>query len=97
MSEDAPCCLHVLISGRVQGVWFRAWTEREALSRGLGGWVRNRRDGTVEAVLAGPAAAVAEMLEACRKGGPPLAQVDEVVASPWDGEAPADFQQKPTV
>ena len=49
--------VHVLISGTVQGVWFRAWTVQEAQKRGLDGWVRNRRDGDVEAVFAGPAAA----------------------------------------
>ena len=49
---------HVIVLGRVQGVGYRAWTEREAQARGLQGWVRNRHDGTVEAVFAGPADAV---------------------------------------
>jgi acylphosphatase len=66
---------HVLVRGRVQGVGYRAWTELVALERGLGGWVRNRRDGAVEAVFAGDAMAVAAMLSACRRG-PPAARVD---------------------
>jgi acylphosphatase len=61
---------HVLIRGRVQGVGYRMWTEDEALERGLAGWVRNRRDGSVEALFAGPAGVVADMIEACRQGPP---------------------------
>ncbi len=59
---------HVLIRGRVQGVGYRAWTEDTARSLGLQGWVRNRRDDSVEAVFAGPGEAVAKMIEACRQG-----------------------------
>jgi acylphosphatase len=65
----------VVIRGRVQGVGFRAWTEHEAMRRALDGWARNRRDGSVEAVFAGPADTVADMIEACRRG-PPLSRVD---------------------
>ena len=61
----------VMIRGRVQGVGFRAWTEHEARRRALEGWVRNRRDGAVEAVFAGPPETVADMIEACRRGPPP--------------------------
>ena len=61
--------------GRVQGVGFRAFVEHEALKHGLGGWVRNRRDGTVEAVFEGEAEAVAAAVEACRRG-PIGARVD---------------------
>jgi acylphosphatase len=68
---------HVVIRGRVQGVGFRAWTEYTALEQGLEGWVRNRRDGAVEAVFAGPPEAVAEMIESCRQG-PPGAHVHAV-------------------
>ena len=60
----------VRIEGRVQGVWFRAWTVGEAEARGLRGWVRNRRDGTVEALFAGPAERVEEMIAACHQGSP---------------------------
>ena len=60
--------VHVTIHGRVQGVGFRAFIERQAQERALDGWVRNREDGSVEAVFAGPAAAVDEVLAACRRG-----------------------------
>jgi acylphosphatase len=59
---------HISVRGRVQGVGFRAFVEHEALKRALRGWVRNRRDGTVEAVFEGDAAAVAAAVEACRRG-----------------------------
>jgi len=68
---------HVMIRGRVQGVGYRAWTERQALARGLEGWVRNRRDGSVEAAFSGPDEIVDAMLEACRRG-PPSARVDAI-------------------
>lgn len=92
----------VTVRGRVQGVGFRMWIEREARARRLEGWVRNRRDGSVEAVFAGPAAAVDAMLEACRRG-PPSARVNAVdvveadsqeLAGRWPGET---FSQLPTV
>jgi acylphosphatase len=68
---------HVLVRGRVQGVGYRAWAERTALTRGLQGWVRNRRDGSVEAVFIGSEEAVAVMVEACRTG-PSSAYVEAV-------------------
>src|ERR1700682_1437535 len=58
----------VTIRGRVQGVGYRAWVEHQAMARGLEGWVRNRRDGSVEALFAGPADAVSEMVAVCRRG-----------------------------
>jgi acylphosphatase len=58
----------IVISGRVQGVGFRAWIERRARELGLSGWVRNLRDGTVEAVFHGPADKVDEMIGRCRRG-----------------------------
>jgi acylphosphatase len=72
---------HVSIRGRVQGVGYRAWTADGARRRGLAGWVRNRRDGSVEALFVGPQEAVADMLAACRRG-PSLARVDAVDESP---------------
>ena len=69
--------VHVVIRGRVQGVGFRAWTEVTALEHGLEGWVRNRRDGAVEALFAGPQEFVLAMVEACRHG-PPGSRVDAV-------------------
>ena len=62
--------VHVLISGRVQGVFFRACTEEEAQRLGLGGWVRNCPDGSVEAVFEGESDLVARMLEWCWMGSP---------------------------
>jgi acylphosphatase len=78
----------VVIRGRVQGVGYRAWTEYTALDHGLQGWVRNRRDGSVEALFAGPAAAVSAMIEHCRRG-PPGAQVDAVDHREADSEEAA--------
>jgi len=66
---------HVVVRGRVQGVGYRAFVEDEAQRRELEGWVRNRRDGSVEAVFAGPRAAVEAMIEACRRG-PMSARID---------------------
>ena len=68
---------HVVVRGRVQGVWFRESARREAEALGLAGWVRNRSDGTVEAVLEGRAPAVERMLAWCAEG-PPRARVDGV-------------------
>jgi acylphosphatase len=59
---------HVVIRGRVQGVGFRAWAEYTALERGLQGWVRNRRDGSLEAFFVGSPDAVAAMIAACNHG-----------------------------
>ncbi len=67
----------VLISGRVQGVWFRGWTAQAASRLGLTGWVRNRRDGTVEALFSGEAGVVDDMLRRCWDG-PPSSRVDQV-------------------
>jgi acylphosphatase len=66
---------HVTINGRVQGVGYRYFVEREARSRDLEGWVRNRRDGNVEAVFSGPTEAVTAMIAACRRG-PSSARVE---------------------
>jgi acylphosphatase len=68
---------HVTVTGRVQGVGYRAWVAHEASARQLEGWVRNVRDGSVEALLAGPADIVTDMIAACRRG-PSLARVDAV-------------------
>ena len=68
---------HVVIRGRVQGVGYRVWTEVTALERGLEGWVRNRRDGSVEALFGGAEDEVAAMIAECRRG-PPGARVDAI-------------------
>jgi acylphosphatase len=67
----------VTIRGRVQGVGYRAWVDHVANRHNLEGWVRNRRDGSVEALFAGPEATVAAMIESCRRG-PSLALVEAV-------------------
>jgi acylphosphatase len=67
----------VVIRGRVQGVGYRAWTEAMAEERGVEGWVRNRSDGSVEALFAGPEELVLTMIELCREG-PPGALVDAI-------------------
>jgi acylphosphatase len=76
----------VMIRGRVQGVGYRGWVEHQAKRRGLQGWVRNRRDGSVEAVFEGAEATVADMIASCRNG-PPSARVDEVVAEAAQADA----------
>jgi acylphosphatase len=75
--------VHLVIRGRVQGVGFRAWTQHQGELRGLHGWVRNRRDGSVEAVASGPAPDVAQMIAVCREG-PRGSVVSDVDESPAD-------------
>ena len=77
---------HIIVHGRVQGVGFRAFVEVEALTRGVEGWVRNRRDGSVEAVFSGEADAVAAMIEACRRGPSYGARVDVLHQRDSDGD-----------
>src|SRR3954471_16730366 len=88
--------VRLIIQGRVQGVSYRYWTVTEATARGLDGWVRNRRDGNVEAFLSGPAAAVDEMIAACRHG-PRGARVTDIDAKEETVRAERGFQQLPTV
>ncbi|HEV8392318.1 MAG TPA: acylphosphatase [Dongiaceae bacterium] len=88
--------VHVLISGMVQGVWFRAWTVQEARARGLEGWVRNRRDGSVEAVFAGPADKVDDMIHVCHRG-PEAARVFNVLVQPHADDPGKGFRKSPTV
>jgi acylphosphatase len=80
------------ISGKVQGVWYRAWTVEQATARGLLGWVRNRLDGSVEALFAGPVDRVADMIEACRQG-PKAARVANVAVEDFAGDIPEGFAQ----
>lgn len=78
--------VHIYISGRVQGVFFRAETQRTALSLNLAGWVQNREDGGVEALFEGEDKAVDQMTAWCRSG-PPAARVDhlEIIEEPFAG------------
>ena len=84
------------IEGRVQGVWFRGWMIEEATRRGLSGWVRNMRDGAVEAVVAGPEAVVEDMIEACWRG-PPAARVAAVRTRPTVDPGQIEFVYRPTM
>jgi acylphosphatase len=94
--------VHVTFRGRVQGIGFRAFVEKNALERALDGWVRNRRDGSVDAVFSGPAHVVEEMLALCREG-PPGARIEEVELREEDAAGlipssrPAGFYVMPTV
>jgi acylphosphatase len=94
-NEPDSRCVRVLIEGRVQGVGFRYWTERVARELGLTGWVRNRRDGSVEALFSGSADAVAEMLDRAREG--PASAVVASVRIVEEGIDPPDgFEILPT-
>ena len=77
---------HVIVHGRVQGVGFRAFVEVEALTRGIEGWVRNRRDGSVEAVFSGEETIVAEMIETCQRSPSYGARVDVLHQRDGDGD-----------
>lgn len=91
-----PTTFRVRITGRVQGVGFRAWVEREATRRGLDGWVRNTRDGAVEALFSSRTAAdVTGMLADCRQG-PPSAHVTDVTTDPSEENAGRGFRVLPT-
>lgn len=79
-----PTTKHLNITGRVQGVGFRFYFERTARQHGVGGWVRNRRDGNVEAVVHGSESAVSAVIEWARRG-PRNATVDDVVVTDADG------------
>jgi acylphosphatase len=87
--------VHLLITGRVQGVGYRDWTRREAVRLGLSGWVRNRPEGSVEALIHGDDATIGQMLDACR-GGPPAARVEAVTLHDTHEPVPAGFEVRPT-
>ena len=70
-------CRKFRVEGRVQGVWFRGWVRQEARALGLAGWVRNQRDGSVEALFSGPETRVQEMIAELHRG-PPAARVWDV-------------------
>lgn len=84
------------ITGRVQGVGYRDWAIHTGRRLGLTGWVRNRRDGAVEALIVGEEGAVGQMIEACRRG-PPAARVQEIDVDPVDLDIlPDGFTRLPT-
>jgi acylphosphatase len=87
--------LRLRISGKVQGVGYRIWATRTAAGLGLRGWVRNRRDGNVEALVTGAPDAVSAMVEACRQG-PRGACVSEVTVAPAEDDCSRGFTDLPT-
>jgi acylphosphatase len=82
---------HVGVTGRVQGVFFRAWTRDQARSLGLGGWVRNCANGSVEAHVEGDETAVRQLIDKMRVG-PPSARVDKVAVETADPQRLSGFE-----
>jgi acylphosphatase len=89
-------CVRLTITGRVQGVGYRIWAERTAAALSIRGWVRNRRDGSVELLAVGADDPVAQFIEACRQG-PRHAAVTDVAISSSEDDGSAGFTAKPTV
>ena len=85
----------VRIEGRVQGVYYRAWTEQNARALGLDGWVRNLRSGEVEALISGTDDAVEQMIASCRRG-PPIARVTDIEISPSAPPPESGFRRLPS-
>ncbi|MGQ0659238.1 acylphosphatase, partial [Sphingosinicella sp.] len=84
----------LIVHGRVQGVWYRGWAVDVARALGLNGWVRNRRDGTVEILAAGAEDAIDAFVARCREG-PPAAHVQRVEVEETEEAAPTGFEQRP--
>lgn len=91
----AGSTLHLLIEGRVQGVGYRQWFAGEARSLGLSGWVRNRSDGRVEAVVSGPVDLVERLIAAAQRG-PRFASVSRIERHGMKEENWPDFTIRPT-
>ena len=97
MGKSAPeTAVHLRISGKVQNVWYRGWLVELADRAGLRGWVRNRWDGTVEALLIGPEGLVRDVAHRCRSG-PTAAVVGTVETTSGDDDGSAGFRLRPTV
>jgi acylphosphatase len=94
-AEDGMAARRLRITGRVQGVGYRDWMVREARRLAVTGWVRNRRDGSVEALVAGPEPAVQRLLLGCRLG-PPGAWVDGIEESLAEPPEEPGFLRLPT-
>lgn len=86
---------HLLIHGHVQGVFYRNWMVATARDLGIGGWVRNRADGTVEAIIEGPPEAVDQMLRSAHDG-PSAARVDRIIVQDAEPEDRTRFEKRPT-
>lgn len=85
----------IIVSGRVQGVFYRGWTVDAARSLGLAGWVRNLQSGDVEILAIGQEQAVRTLIERCRSG-PPAASVDEISVEEAEAEPLQGFEQRPS-
>jgi acylphosphatase len=88
--------VRLTVTGRVQGVGYRIWAERAALSLGISGWVRNRHDGSVELQATGSEDAIAALIEACRQG-PRAAVVTDMAIANADADGSQGFSARPTV
>lgn len=88
--------LRLIVTGRVQGVGYRAFTVAQAHALGIEGWVRNRRDGSVEVLAAGDDKAVETLIAACRRG-PRFAEVADIAVAPADEPQPHGFIERPTL
>ena len=93
---EATISVRLRILGQVQGVWYRGWATDRARELALSGWVRNRRDGSVEALLCGRESQVRTMIEDCREG-PTAARVERVIEEPADEQTRGEFRQLPTL
>ncbi|KNA12187.1 hypothetical protein SOVF_128180 [Spinacia oleracea] len=96
INQDTTKTIRCMIKGRVQGVFYRNWTIDNARQLGLKGWVRNRRDGCVEALFSGNSEIVDEMLQRCRRG-PSDAMVTALNVNPSNEDPGSGFERKPTV
>lgn len=92
---DSHRTVHLRIAGTVQGVGYRLWAMAEARARGLQGWIRNRADGGVEALVDGPGTAVESFVDACRRG-PEAATVTDVAVAPGEPPAEKGFHIRPS-
>ncbi len=94
--SDAVQRRRIVVTGRVQGVFYRGWTVATARALGVTGWVRNRTDGSVEILACGRIEALDRLIEACRSG-PPAAKVEGVDVSDAADPCPDDFASRPTL
>lgn len=92
----ARSAFFIQVTGRVQGVGFRAFVQRHATELGLDGWVRNRREGTVEITAIGEPARVDDLIGQCTKG-PPLAKVAEITVRGAEDDGTTGFHERPTI
>lgn len=95
MTGEERHARRLIVTGRVQGVWYRGWTVDQARALHLDGWVRNRTDGTVEILAAGSEDAINMLATLCKRG-PPHAQVETVESLPADDPRTVGFRQRPT-